>query len=50
MHNLPKKGAGKELMIQGTFIDELQEMLSEDYRIKKEYISTKNKLDKKKKN
>lgn len=49
-HNLPKKGAGKELMIQGNFLDEVVEMLTEDYKIKKEYITTTNKLDKKKKN
>lgn len=50
VHNVAKKGGGKEVMIQGTFIDEVADMLTEDYKIKKEFISMTNKLDKKKKN
>lgn len=49
-HNLQKKAGGKELSIQGHFLDEVVSMLVDDFKIRKEYITTTNKLDKKKKN
>lgn len=49
-HNLQRKAGGKELSIQGHFLDEVVAMLVDDFKIRKEYITTTNKLDKKKKN
>jgi len=49
-HNLQKKSGGKELSIQGHFLDEVITMLVDEFKIKREYITSTNKLDKKKKN
>jgi hypothetical protein len=49
-HNLQRKAGGKELSIQGHFLDEVVALLVDDFKIRKEYITTTNKLDKKKKN
>ena len=48
--NLPGKNAGKEIVIQGNFADELEGILVTEYGLKKEYITIQNKLGKKKKN
>jgi translation initiation factor 1 (eIF-1/SUI1) len=50
VQNLPGKNAGKEIVIQGNFVEELQTLFSTEYGIKQEFISVQNKLGKKKKN
>lgn len=47
--NLPGKNAGKEIVAHGNFINQLQDLFKEEHKIKQNYISTLNKLDKKKK-
>ena len=49
VQNLPGKNAGREVVIQGNFVDELEGMFISDYNIKKECITIQNKLGKKKK-
>ena len=49
VQNLPGKNAGREVVIQGNFVDELEGMFMSDYSIKKECITIQNKLGKKKK-
>lgn len=49
VQNLPGKNAGKEVIVHGHFINELEEMFVEEYKINEEYITSQNKLDKKKK-
>ena len=49
VQNLPGKGAGREVVIQGHFVEELEAMFMTDFGIKKECITTNNKLGKKKK-
>jgi translation initiation factor 1 (eIF-1/SUI1) len=48
--NLPGKNAGKEIVIQGNFVDELEALFMAEFGIKKDYITIQNKLGKKKKN
>lgn len=50
VQNLPGKNAGREIVIQGTFVDELESLLTSEYGLRKEYITIQNKLGKKKKN
>ena len=49
VQNLPGKNAGREVVIQGNFVDELEGMFMSDYNIKKECITIQNKLGRKKK-
>lgn len=49
VQNLPGKNAGREIVIQGNFADDLEAMLIEEYGLRKDYVSVQNKLDKKKK-
>ena len=49
VQNLPGKGAGREVVVQGNFVEELEGMFMLEYGIKKECITTSNKLGKKKK-
>lgn len=49
VQNLPGKNAGKEVVVQGNFVDELESMFTMEYGLKKECISIQNKLGKKKK-
>ena len=49
VQNLPGKNAGKEVVIQGNFVDELEGMFTTEYGIKKDCITVQNKLGKKKK-
>ena len=47
--NLPGKNAGKEMVLHGTFLDQLEEFFTMEHGVKKNHITTVNKLDKKKK-
>ena len=49
VQNLSGKNAGKEVVIQGNFVDELEGMFMTEYGIKKDCITVQNKLGKKKK-
>lgn len=49
VQNLPGKNAGKEIIAHGNFINELEELFTEEYKIHEDYITSQNKLDKKKK-
>lgn len=49
VQNLPGKNAGKEVVVQGNFADELEALLTGEYGLRKDYVSIQNKLDKKKK-
>jgi hypothetical protein len=49
VQNLPGKNAGKEIIVHGAFLDELEEMFATEYELPSKFISTLNKLDKKKK-
>lgn len=49
VQNLPGKNAGKEVVIQGNFVDELEGLFQSEYNIKRECITIQNKLGKKKK-
>lgn len=40
----------QEIIAHGSFITELEEIFTEEYKINAEYIKTQNKLEKKKKN
>lgn len=44
VQNLPGKNAGKEIIAHGSFIGELEEIFTEEYKINAEYIKTQNKL------
>lgn len=50
VQNLPGKNAGKEIVVQGNFVDELEALFNAEFGIKKDYITIQNKLGKKKKN
>jgi hypothetical protein len=47
---LPGKNAGKEIIVHGAFLDELEDMFTEEYELPNKFISSQNKFDKKKKN
>lgn len=47
---MPGKNAGKEIVVQGNFVDELEALFTAEFGIKKEHITIQNKLGKKKKN
>jgi translation initiation factor 1 (eIF-1/SUI1) len=49
VQNLPGKNAGREIVIQGSFVEELEALLMTEFDIKKDCITTVNKLGKKKK-
>ena len=49
VQNLPGKNAGKEIVLHGTFLDQLEEFFTMEHGVKKGWITTVNKLDKKKK-
>ena len=49
VQNLPGKNAGKEVVLQGNFVEELEALLVGEYGLKKECVSINNKLGKKKK-
>lgn len=50
VQNLPGKNAGKEIVVHGAFLDELEDMFTEEHELPNKFITTLNKLDKKKKN
>jgi hypothetical protein len=47
---LPGKNAGKEIIVHGAFLEDLEEMFTAEYELPNKFIFTQNKLDKKKKN
>ena len=49
VQNLPGKNAGREVQLQGNFLEEVESLLMQEYGVSKEHISTVNKLGKKKK-
>ncbi len=49
VQNLPWKNLRKEVVVQGNFADELEALLTDEYGLRKDYVSIQNKLDKKKK-
>lgn len=49
VQNLPGKNAGKEILVQGNFIDELEAYFVGELGIRKEYMTLQNKLGNKKK-
>lgn len=50
VQNLPGKNAGREIVIQGNFADELETFMQTEFGLRKDYITLQNKLGKKKKN
>ena len=49
VQNLPGKNAGREVVLQGNFVEELEGLLVGEYGLKKECITVNNRLNKKKK-
>lgn len=46
-HDLPGKNAGKELIVHGNFLNEMIDMLADEFKIDRKYITSQNKLEKK---
>ena len=49
VQNLPGKNAGREVQLQGNFLEEVENLLVNEYGVNKDFIATQNKLGRKKK-
>ena len=49
VQNLPGRNAGREIVIQGNFLEEVESLLVDEYEVDRQHITTHNKLGKKKK-